>query len=61
MFISKTLIAVLCVTSVLSGAVLSRFIVSIRADCAVVERSMQSDTEKKFEARKNNWGPPEDF
>jgi hypothetical protein len=26
-----------------------------------VERSMQSDTDKNFEARKNNWGPSEDF
>ncbi|AMB78425.1 MULTISPECIES: hypothetical protein [Pseudomonas] len=61
MFISKNLIAGLCIVSALSGAVLSGFIVSIHTDCGAVERSMQSHTDKNFEARKNNWGPPEDF
>lgn len=61
MFISKNLIAGLCIVSALSGAVLSGFIVSISTDCVATERSMQSDTDKNFEARKNNWGPSEDF
>ncbi|WP_212614684.1 hypothetical protein [Pseudomonas sp. B2021] len=61
MFISKNLIAGLCIVSALSGAVLSGFIVSIHTDCGAAERSMQSDTDKNFEARKNNWGPSEDF
>ncbi len=61
MFISKNLIAGLCIVSALSGAALSGFIVSIRTDCVATERSMQSDTDKNYEARKNNWGPSEDF
>ncbi|MCD5982360.1 hypothetical protein [Pseudomonas sp. CDFA 610] len=61
MFISKNLIVGLCIASALGGSALSGFIVSIRTDCVAVERSMQSDTDKKFEARKNNWGPSEDF
>jgi DNA topoisomerase IA len=61
MFISKTLIAGLCIVSALGGSALSGFIVYIRTDCVAVERSMQSDTDKNFEARKNNWGPSEDF
>ncbi|CZT27690.1 hypothetical protein [Pseudomonas cerasi] len=61
MFISKNLIVGLCIASALSGAVLSGFIISIRTDCVAVERSMQPDTDKDFEARKNNWGPSEDF
>ena len=61
MFISKKLIAGLSIVSALSGAVVPGFIVSIHTDCGAVERSMQSDTNKNFEARKNNWGPPEDF
>lgn len=61
MFISKTLIVGLCIVSALSSAVLSGFVVSIRTDCSIFERSMQSDTDKAFEARRNNWGPSEDF
>ena len=61
MFISKNLIAGLCIVSALSGAVLSGFIVSIRTDCGATDRSMQLDTDKNYEARKNNWGPSEDF
>lgn len=61
MFISKNLIAGLCIFSALSGAALSGFIVFIRTDCVTTERSMQSDTDKNYEARKNNWGPSEDF
>ncbi|MCF5031541.1 MULTISPECIES: hypothetical protein [Pseudomonas] len=61
MFISKNLIAGLCIVSALSGAALSGFIVFIRTDCVATERSMQSNTDKNYEARKNNWGPSEDF
>ncbi|SFI75359.1 MULTISPECIES: hypothetical protein [unclassified Pseudomonas] len=61
MSISKYLIVGLCIASALGGSALSEFIVSVRTDCVAVERSMQSDTDKNFEARKNKWGPPEDF
>ncbi|EAO2989496.1 MULTISPECIES: hypothetical protein [Gammaproteobacteria] len=61
MSVSKTFIAVLCIASALGGAVVSGVFVSVSTNCANAERSMSTDADKKFEARKNNWGPSEDF
>jgi len=58
---SKTFIAVLCIASALGGAVVSGIFVSVSTNCTTAERPMPADADKKFEARKNNWGRSEDF
>lgn len=61
MFIPKIFIAVLCIASALSGAFVSGVVVSVSAECVTAERHTPTDADKKFETRKNDWGPSEDF
>ncbi|WP_338724222.1 hypothetical protein V9L16_01465 [Pseudomonas tolaasii] len=61
MFISKIFIAVLCIASALGGAFVSGVVVSINTKCVTAKRPTPTDADKKFEARKNIWGPSEDF
>lgn len=61
MFISKIFIAVLCIASAVCGAFVSGVVVSINIKCVAAERPTPTDADKRFEARKNIWGPSEDF
>ena len=61
MFLSKNFIAVLCIASALGGAFVSGVMVSMNTKCVTAERPTPTDADKKFEARKNIWGPSEGF
>ncbi len=56
----KSFIAVLCIASALGGAAVSGFVISVSTDCMTAQQAAP-DADRKFEARKNNWGPSEDF
>lgn len=56
----KSFIAVLCIVSALGGAAVSGFVISVSTD-RITAQQATPDADRKFEARKNNWGPSEDF